>query len=86
MRRRQRARARARARDHARKNALACMIDGQRTMQLMDWWIDRHLYNILPNRVYFLLGAQISDSDGEFEWDMLHVIMNLPPLHWCSHR
>ncbi len=40
----------------------------QSTMELPDWWLEHRLYNILPNRLYFLLGAQVIDSEGEDAW------------------
>ena len=36
--------------------------------ELPDWWMDSHLYYVLPNRIYFFLGAQVTDSEGEDEW------------------
>ena len=39
-------------------------------MHMRDWWSSQALYYILPNRVYFFLGAQEIDSEGEYEWYM----------------
>ena len=40
---------------------------------LCDWWSRESWYYILPNRIYFFLGSQVSDSVGEEEWDRLLV-------------
>ena len=37
-------------------------------MLLKDWFTDQHLYYILLNEVYFYLGAEVMDSDGEDDW------------------
>ena len=39
-------------------------------MHMRDWWSSQALYYILPNRVYFFLGAEEIDSEGECEWYM----------------
>ena len=39
-----------------------------RTMELVHWFTENHYYYILPNRIYYLLGAQVIDSKGEDEW------------------
>ena len=44
-------------------------------MHLKEFFEDEHLYYILPNRLYFFLGAQQSDSEGECEWDDLKDIL-----------
>ncbi len=44
-------------------------------LQLADWFADEVLYYILPNRMYFFLGAEVSDSQGEDEWDHLRWIL-----------
>ena len=45
---------------------------------LTTWFHDRCLYYILPNRIYYFLGANISDSRGEIEWYQLMDITNCP--------
>ena len=45
-------------------------------MQLDDWFQDPVLYYILPNRVYFFLGAEAIDSDGEDEWYELCIAVH----------
>ena len=45
---------------------------------LTTWFHDRFLYYILPNRIYYFLGAKISDSRGEIEWYQLMDITNCP--------
>ncbi len=46
-------------------------------MQLVEWFLVRELYYIMPNRAYWLLGANVIDSKGENEWynllDLLHI-------------
>ena len=44
-------------------------------LRLADWFADEVLYYILPNRMYFFLGAEVSDSQGEDEWDHLRWIL-----------
>ena len=52
-------------------------------MQLVDWWTDRELFHILPDRIYFFLGAGVSDSEGEAEWDKLvFVVLSLQAPRW----
>ena len=46
-------------------------------MSLRDWWLDYHLYYILPNRIYFFLGAEEIDSEGEDEWYNLIILLHL---------
>ena len=46
-------------------------------MEFREWFIDETLYYVMPNRVYYLLGANVSDSDGEDEWDNLKLLMRL---------
>ena len=48
-------------------------------MLLKDWFTSEHLYNILPNRVYYFLGAEVSDSEGEEEWDSLREALRSGP-------
>ena len=38
------------------------------SIQLRDFWSSQDLYYVLPNKVYFFLGAQIMDSEGESDW------------------
>ena len=44
-------------------------------MHLKEFFEDEHLYYILPNRIYFFLGAQASDTEGECEWYNLNAIL-----------
>ena len=44
-------------------------------MHLKEFFEDEHLYYILPNRLYFFLDAQESDSEGECEWYNLRDIL-----------
>ena len=37
-------------------------------ISLCDWWLIPGHYNILPNRLYLLLGADVIGSAGEDEW------------------
>lgn len=37
-------------------------------LHLRDFWRSQALYYILPNEIYFWLGAQVSDSEGESDW------------------
>ena len=37
-------------------------------MHLHEWWAAEGFYYILPNRLYWLLGANYTDSLGEWEW------------------
>ena len=46
-------------------------------MHLKEFFEDKHLYYILPNRLYFFLGAQTSDSIGEYEWDNLKAFLHI---------
>ena len=45
--------------------------DNKVSIQLRDFWSSQDLYFVLPNKVYFFLGAQIIDSEGESDWDSL---------------
>ena len=40
-------------------------------MHLLEWWLSEAMYYILPNRLYWMLGANEIDSDGEEEWYIL---------------
>jgi hypothetical protein len=51
-------------------------------LQLVDWWLNRMLYDVLPNRIYFFLGANHAYSVGEGEWYALLNILRLRS-HWC---
>ena len=42
--------------------------DNKVSIQLRDFWSSQDLYFVLPNKVYFFLGAQIIDSEGECDW------------------
>ena len=37
-------------------------------MHLHEWWAGDEYYYILPNRLYWFLGADAIDSLGEWEW------------------
>ena len=50
-------------------------------MQLGDWWVLPGHYNLLPNRLYFFLGAKITGSRGENEWYSLIALLRLVPPH-----
>ena len=41
-------------------------------MRLADWWLTPSWYYVLPNRLYWLLGADVIGSVGEAEWYDLH--------------
>ena len=57
-----------------------------RTMELVDWWLSAAMYRILPNRLYWLLGANVSDSEGEAEWyDLLDTLGLIAP-HWSQEH
>ena len=51
-------------------------------MRLADWWDSPRLYYILPNRIYYFLGAEVSDSSGEDDWyDLIDALF---PEKRCS--
>ena len=54
-------------------------------MQPVEWWLNRSLYYILQNRLYYLLGAGVADSEGEDEWYGLLGILRVQG-HWCHAR
>ena len=52
-------------------------------MRLADWWDSPSLYYILPNRIYYFLGAEVSYSSGEDDWyDLIDALF--PPEKHCS--
>ena len=55
-------------------------------MRLADWWLTQSLYYVLPNRLYWLLGANVIDSVGEAEWYDLLDALGLAPPHWSQLR
>ena len=55
-------------------------------MRLADWWLTQGWYYVLPNRLYWLLGANVIDSDGEAEWYDLLDTLGLAPPHWSQLR
>ena len=56
------------------------------TMKIGDWWLNSALYGILPNRLYWLLGANVIDSAGEDEWYALVNVVGLTAPHWAQER
>ncbi len=50
-------------------------------MELVEWFDPPELvqYYILPNRIYYFLGADVIDSEGEVEWYMLLWLLR---QHW----
>ena len=60
--------------------------DGADDMHLVDWWLTTSLYYILPDRVYWYLGANASDSQGENEWYHLLTLLRLQAPHWAQGR
>ena len=44
-------------------------------MHLKEFFEDEHFYYILPNRLYFFLGAHASNTEGECEWDNIMAIL-----------
>ena len=60
--------------------------DGAEALQLVDWWLSQSLYYVLPDRIYWFLGANVSDSRGEDEWDYLLTLLRLQAPHWAQRR
>ena len=60
--------------------------DGAEALQLVDWWLSQSLYYVLPDRIYWFLGANVSDSRGEDEWDYLLTLLRLQAPHWAQER
>ena len=52
----------------AAENNPMLLLTGCDEMHLRDWWSCQALYYLLPNKVYFFLGADEVDSKGECEW------------------
>ena len=55
-------------------------------MRLADWWLTSPLYYVLPNRLYWLLGANICGSTGEHCWHNLLEALDLQVPHWSQER
>ena len=55
-------------------------------MRLVDWWILPGHFSILPNRLYWLLGADAIGSQGEHEWYTLLELLQLVAPHWSQDR
>ena len=55
-------------------------------ISLCDWWLIPGHYGILPNRLYWLLGADVIGSAGEDEWYSLTAALRIVPPHWSQAR
>ena len=54
------------------------------SVHLQDWWSSEAMYYILPNRLYWLLGANTCWSVGEWEWyNLCYVVLGFEK-HWTS--
>ena len=53
-------------------------------IRLRDWWLIPGHYGILPNRLYWLLGADRIGSRGENEWYTLLSTLRLVAPHWTQ--
>ena len=60
--------------------------DGAEALQLVDWWLSQSLYYVLPDRIYWFLGANVSDSRGKGEWYYLLTLLRLQAPHWAQER
>ena len=63
--------------------------DGADAMLLVDWWLGpgAPLYHhVLPDRIYWYLGANVSYSQGENEWYSLLSLLRLQAPHWTQER
>ena len=58
------------------------------SLTFLDFWTDEDWFYILPNRIYWLLGAQSVSSGGsevgEYEWDNLQTMCRTLSYIGCN--